>query len=146
MSDNLHNAIRIHHALATKASDYTKKQHVFRLQTADQAEYLFQTSDSKELTSWVETINFVCAAYSAPPLEGGVGSQKRFQRPLLPSTHTKLLLVGGGWCLLVRVSKKNVEKSLIKKYFALSLAISQYYNLYDFTTDCLDLKSQMFLN
>lgn len=43
LSDNLHNAIRIHHALATKAIDYTKKQHVFRLQTADQAEYLFQT-------------------------------------------------------------------------------------------------------
>lgn len=42
-SEGLHNAIRIHHALATKASDYTKKQHVFRLQTADQAEYLFQT-------------------------------------------------------------------------------------------------------
>ncbi|KAL3276719.1 hypothetical protein HHI36_012088 [Cryptolaemus montrouzieri] len=43
MSDNPHNAIRIHHALATKATDYTKKQYVFRLQTADQAEYLFQT-------------------------------------------------------------------------------------------------------
>ena len=37
------NSCRIHHALATKATDYTKKQHVFRLQTADQAEYLFQT-------------------------------------------------------------------------------------------------------
>ncbi|CAD7085354.1 unnamed protein product [Hermetia illucens] len=92
MSDNVHNAIRIHHALATKAIDYTKKQHVFRLQTADQSEYLFQTSDSKELQSWIDTINFVCAAFSAPPLEGGVGSQKRFQRPLLPSTHTKFLL------------------------------------------------------
>ncbi|CAH0702769.1 unnamed protein product [Spodoptera exigua] len=90
MSDNLHNAIRIHHALATKATDYTKKQHVFRLQTADQAEYLFQTSDSKELCSWVETINFVCAAYSAAPLAGAVGSQRKFQRPLLPCTHTKL--------------------------------------------------------
>lgn len=43
MGDNLHNAIRIHHALATRATDYTKKQYVFRLQTADQAEYLFQT-------------------------------------------------------------------------------------------------------
>ncbi|XP_058820112.1 PH and SEC7 domain-containing protein isoform X2 [Topomyia yanbarensis] len=92
MSDNVHNAIRLHHALATKASDYTKKQHVFRLQTADQSEYLFQTSDSKELQSWIDTINFVCASFSAPPLEGGVGSQKRFQRPLLPCTHTKLLL------------------------------------------------------
>jgi PH and SEC7 domain-containing protein len=70
LSDNVHNAIRIHHALATKATDYTKKQHVFRLQTADQSEYLFQTSDSKELQSWIDTINFVCASFSAPPLEG----------------------------------------------------------------------------
>ncbi|XP_053677946.1 PH and SEC7 domain-containing protein [Anopheles nili] len=92
MSDNVHNAIRIHHALATRATDYTKKQHVFRLQTADQSEFLFQTSDSKELQSWIDTINFVCASFSAPPLEGGVGSQKRFQRPLLPCTHSRLLL------------------------------------------------------
>lgn len=70
LSDNVHNAIRIHHALATKANDYTKKQHVFRLQTSDQSEYLFQTSDSKELDSWIDTINFVCASFSAPPLEG----------------------------------------------------------------------------
>lgn len=93
VSDNVHNAIFIHHALATKATDYQKKQHVFRLQTADQAEYLFQTSDSKELQSWIDTINYVCAAFSAPPLEGGVGSQKRFQRPLLPNSHSKLNLV-----------------------------------------------------
>lgn len=119
LSDNVHNAIRVHHALATKATDYTKKQHVFRLQTSDQSEYLFQTSDSKELQSWIDTINFVCASFSAPPLEGeiykriialslrhlishtshislfigGVGSQKRFQRPLLPCSQTKLMLV-----------------------------------------------------
>jgi len=43
ISDNIHNAIHIHHGLATKAVDYTKKEHVFRLVTADQAEYLFQT-------------------------------------------------------------------------------------------------------
>ncbi|GLV41031.1 Exchange factor for Arf 6 [Carabus blaptoides fortunei] len=92
ISDNLHNAIRIHHALATKANDYTKKQYVFRLQTADQAEYLFQTSDPKELQSWIDTINFVCASFSSQPLEGGVGSQKKFQRPLLPCSHTKLNL------------------------------------------------------
>lgn len=41
--DNIHNAIHIHHGLATKATDYKKKQHVFRLVTADRAEYLFQT-------------------------------------------------------------------------------------------------------
>lgn len=43
ISDSIHNAIHIHHGLATKATDYTKKQHVFRLVTSDQAEYLFQT-------------------------------------------------------------------------------------------------------
>ncbi len=42
--DNITNAIRIHHAYATVASDYKKKQFVFRLKTADWAEYLFQTS------------------------------------------------------------------------------------------------------
>lgn len=89
-NDSLHNAIRIHHALATKASDYTKKEHVFGLQTADQAEYLFQTSDSKELQSWIDTINFVCASFSCQPLAGAVGSQRKFQRPLLPCSHTKL--------------------------------------------------------
>lgn len=41
--DSLHNSIRIHHAFAEKATDYTKKQYVFRLHTADHAVYLFQT-------------------------------------------------------------------------------------------------------
>lgn len=109
LSDNVHNAIRIHHALATRANDYTKKQHVFRLQTADQSEYLFQTSDSKELDSWVETINYVCAAFSAPPLEGGVGSQKRYQRPLLPTSRTRLLQVGVYlWVKWVLVAKSVI--------------------------------------
>ncbi|GFN83172.1 PH and sec7 domain-containing protein [Plakobranchus ocellatus] len=90
--ENAHNAIRIHHALATKAADYTKKQHVFRLQTADWAEYLFQTGDSKELREWVDSINMVAASLSAPPLPGAVGSQAKFQRQLLPSTYTRFNL------------------------------------------------------
>lgn len=87
--ENSSNAIRIHHSIATRASDYTKKQHVFRLHTSDWAEYLFQTSDSKELQEWMETINFVAASLSAPPLPGGIGSQRKFQRPLMPSSYTK---------------------------------------------------------
>ncbi|CAL1538874.1 unnamed protein product [Lymnaea stagnalis] len=86
------NAIRIHHALATKATDYTKKQHVFRLQTANGAEYLFQTGDSKELQEWVDTINLVAASLSAPPLPGAVGSKAKFQRQLLPASYTRLNL------------------------------------------------------
>ncbi|KAL7637818.1 UNVERIFIED_CONTAM: hypothetical protein RMT77_011430 [Armadillidium vulgare] len=87
------NAVRLHHALAQKALDYSKKEHVFRLQTADQAEYLLQTSDSKELQAWIDAINFVAASLSAPPMPGAVGSQKKFQRPLLPCSITKLNVV-----------------------------------------------------
>lgn len=90
--DSLHNSIRIHHAFAEKAIDYIKKQYVFRLHTADHAVYLFQTSDSKELESWVDTINLVAASLSSPPLPSGVGCQRKFQRPLLPVSHTKLNL------------------------------------------------------
>jgi PH/SEC7 domain-containing protein len=35
-------AIRIHHGLAVRATDYNKRQFVFRLHTVDQAQYLFQ--------------------------------------------------------------------------------------------------------
>lgn len=87
--ESANNVVRIHHALATKATDYTKKQHVFRLQTADWAEYLFQTGGSAELQEWIDTINLVAASLSAPPLPSGVGSQSRFQRPLMPSSCTK---------------------------------------------------------
>ena len=61
-------AIRIHHSLASIAGDYTKKQFVFRLRTSDRAEYLFQTSDQKELETWVETINTIVSRFSAPAL------------------------------------------------------------------------------
>jgi len=37
------NTLHIHHSLAIKATDYIKKNHVFRLQTADMAQYLIQT-------------------------------------------------------------------------------------------------------
>ena len=53
-------AIRVHHGLAVRA-DHRKKQFVFRLYTADQAQYLFQTSDDKELITWIDSINVVVA-------------------------------------------------------------------------------------
>lgn len=43
------NCIRLHHAIAEVALDYTKKQHVFRLRTANFGEFLFQTTDSQEV-------------------------------------------------------------------------------------------------
>jgi len=83
-------AIRIHHGLAVRASDYVKKQFVFRLHTADQAEYLFQTSDEKELLTWIDAINYVVASFSARVLGTPCSSGGRFQRPLLPSSKSTL--------------------------------------------------------
>lgn len=90
--DNITNAIRVHHAYATIALDYKKKQFVFRLKTADWAEYLFQTANSTELYDWVSTINTVAAMFSSPPLPGAIGSNKTFQRPLLPVAKTRYTL------------------------------------------------------
>merc|ERR1719431_2135808 len=86
-------AMRLHHSLATAASDYSKKQFVFRLRTCDRAEYLFQTSDQKELETWVETVNTVVARYSSPPLPAPCSNSAKFQRPLYPSSRSKLSLV-----------------------------------------------------
>jgi len=54
-------------------------------------------SSSDECQSWISTINLVAAMLSAPPLPGAVGSQKKFQRPLMPCSYTKLGLVSSGF-------------------------------------------------
>ncbi|NJL17294.1 MAG: hypothetical protein HC938_08935 [Nitrospira sp.] len=54
------NALRLHHAFAQEATDYRKRQHVFRLRTADWAEYLFQTSDHDLMKKWIDAINLAC--------------------------------------------------------------------------------------
>jgi len=46
-STHCSNVIHLNHSLATKAGDYVKKNHVFRLQTADMAQYLIQTRFSE---------------------------------------------------------------------------------------------------
>ena len=45
--------------------------------------------NSDECQQWVDTINTVAAKLSSPPLPSAVGSQKRFQKPLLPSAITR---------------------------------------------------------
>ncbi|XP_063304653.1 PH and SEC7 domain-containing protein 4-like [Pelobates fuscus] len=82
--------ISVHHALAERASEYTKRPHVFRLQTADWRVFLFQAQNSEEMNSWIARINLVAAMFSAPPFPAAIGSQKRFVRPILPSSPCKL--------------------------------------------------------
>ncbi len=63
----------------------------------------FFSSDSRELQSWVDTINTTAASLSAPALPSAVGStdglssssssSSSFRRELLPVSHTKLSLV-----------------------------------------------------
>uniref|UniRef100_A0A7N9D168 PH and SEC7 domain-containing protein 4 n=1 Tax=Macaca fascicularis TaxID=9541 RepID=A0A7N9D168_MACFA len=76
--------IGVHHSLATPATHYTKKPHVFQLRTADWRLYLFQAPTAKEMSSWIARINLAAATHSAPPFPVAVGSQRRFVRPILP--------------------------------------------------------------
>uniref|UniRef100_A0A8D2KV60 PH and SEC7 domain-containing protein 4 n=1 Tax=Varanus komodoensis TaxID=61221 RepID=A0A8D2KV60_VARKO len=77
--------IGVHHALAEKACQYTKRPHVFRLQTADWRVFLFQAPTSEEMSSWISRINLVAAMFSSPPFPAAVSSQRRFIRPVLPT-------------------------------------------------------------
>jgi len=82
--------IKLHHAFAAMATDYRKRQHVFRLILADRSQYLFQSSDTREMNSWIEMINWNAARYSSPALEAPCSSSGRYERPLLPSSVTRM--------------------------------------------------------
>ncbi|KAM4525326.1 uncharacterized protein PAE49_001289 isoform 2-T2 [Odontesthes bonariensis] len=88
--EDLKNAVSIHHSLAMKASDYSKRPNVFYLRTADWRVYLFQAPNAEQMQSWITHINTVAAMFSAPPFPAAIGSQKKFSRPLLPGTMSKL--------------------------------------------------------
>ncbi|XP_078216981.1 PH and SEC7 domain-containing protein 2 isoform X3 [Callithrix jacchus] len=87
---DLKNAVRVHHALATRASDYSKKSNVLKLKTADWRVFLFQAPSKEEMQSWILRINLVAAIFSAPAFPAAVSSMKKFCRPLLPSCTTRL--------------------------------------------------------
>uniref|UniRef100_A0A1I7W689 SEC7 domain-containing protein n=1 Tax=Heterorhabditis bacteriophora TaxID=37862 RepID=A0A1I7W689_HETBA len=78
------NAILLHHAFAEPANDYSKKQFIFRLRTANLGEFLFQTTSAAEVDDWVLQINFVCARFSSRALPPPVCSNGTFSRTRLP--------------------------------------------------------------
>ncbi|XP_055009391.1 PH and SEC7 domain-containing protein 4 [Boleophthalmus pectinirostris] len=80
--------VSVHHSLAEEAAEYTKRPHVFRLQTADWRVFLFQASSRAEMASWINRINLVSALHSSPPFPAAVGSQRRFCRPILPASQS----------------------------------------------------------
>uniref|UniRef100_A0A8C2KZH1 Pleckstrin and Sec7 domain containing 2 n=1 Tax=Cyprinus carpio TaxID=7962 RepID=A0A8C2KZH1_CYPCA len=87
---DLKNAVRVHHALATRACDYSKKQNVLKLKTSDWRVFLLQAPSEEEMMSWIFRINLVAALFSAPAFPAAIGSMKKFCRPLLPSSTTRL--------------------------------------------------------
>ncbi|XP_064355805.1 PH and SEC7 domain-containing protein 3-like isoform X2 [Dromaius novaehollandiae] len=89
-AEDLKNAVSVHHALAYKATDYEKRPNVLKLKTADWRVLLFQAQSQEEMQTWINKINCVAAVFSAPPFPAAIGSQKKFSRPLLPATTTKL--------------------------------------------------------
>ncbi|KAM4730017.1 uncharacterized protein FYW61_010397 isoform 2-T3 [Anableps anableps] len=88
--EDVKNAVSIHHSLAMRAADYSKRPNVFYLRTADWRVFLFQAPSGEQMQSWITRINVVAAMFSAPPFPAAIGSQKRFSRPLLPGSNTKL--------------------------------------------------------
>lgn len=84
--------VSVHHALAERALNYTKRPHVFRLQTADWRVFLFEAASTEQMNSWIGRINLVSALHSSPPFPAAVGSQKKFCRPILPATQSTLML------------------------------------------------------
>ncbi|NXV25190.1 PSD4 protein, partial [Cepphus grylle] len=79
----------VHHALAQRASEYTKRPNVFRLRTADWRLFLFQAPTPQEMSSWISRLNLVAALFSSPPFPAAVGSQRRFVRPILPAAPSR---------------------------------------------------------
>jgi len=60
----------------------------------------FSPRSQEEMQTWINKINCVAAVFSAPPFPAAIGSQKKFSRPLLPATTTKLSQVScclEGW-------------------------------------------------
>uniref|UniRef100_A0A3Q4MET6 PH and SEC7 domain-containing protein 4-like n=1 Tax=Neolamprologus brichardi TaxID=32507 RepID=A0A3Q4MET6_NEOBR len=93
MENAVSEVVSVHHSLAEPAADYTKKPHVFRLQTADWRVFLFQASSKAEMNSWISRINLVSALHSSPPFPAAVGSQRKFRRPILPASQSAETLV-----------------------------------------------------
>ncbi|NXL40108.1 PSD4 protein, partial [Glaucidium brasilianum] len=79
----------VHHALAERASKYTKRPNVFRLQTADWRVFLFQAPTLEEMFSWIPPLNLVAALFSSPPFPAAVPPQRRFVRPILPAAPSR---------------------------------------------------------
>ncbi|KAK7899456.1 hypothetical protein WMY93_020309 [Mugilogobius chulae] len=67
-----------------------QKPNVLKLKTSDWRVFLLQAPSEEEMMSWIFRINLVAALFSAPAFPAAIGSMKKFCRPILPSSSTRL--------------------------------------------------------
>ncbi|KAG1650604.1 Spectrin beta chain, non-erythrocytic 5 [Nymphon striatum] len=60
--------LNLHQGQCTKATNYTKKKHVFRLQLSDGSEYLFTASSNAEMEEWMKKLSFHAALHPSKQL------------------------------------------------------------------------------
>lgn len=60
--------LNLHQGQVTRALNYTKKKHVFRLQLSDGSEYLFTASTDKEMEDWMNKLSFHAALHPSKQL------------------------------------------------------------------------------
>lgn len=125
--EDVKNAVSIHHSLAMRAADYSKRPNVFYLRTADWRVFLFQAPSAEQMQSWITRINVVSAVLSAPPFPAAIGSQKGFSRPLLPGSNTKL-------------SQEEQLKSHENRFRVVSLELAEL--IADSKVKCPDVEEQ----
>ncbi|XP_022655531.1 spectrin beta chain, non-erythrocytic 1-like isoform X3 [Varroa destructor] len=74
--------INLGNAHVIKATDYTKRKHVFRLTLSDGSEFLFSAQSDEKLTQWVNKIAYRAAL---PPSQQLTGYQSQMRAPLEPT-------------------------------------------------------------
>lgn len=80
----------VRNAFASTALDYTKRPHVFRLETAVFMVLLLQAANEADMLAWMSAINRVAARESALPLAAPVGSQSVWLPPMMPTSPSTL--------------------------------------------------------
>ncbi|OQR70090.1 spectrin beta chain, partial [Tropilaelaps mercedesae] len=71
--------INLGNARVIKATDYTKRKHVFRLSLSDGSEFLFGAPSDDKLTQWVNKISYRA---SLPPAQQLTGYHNQIRAPL----------------------------------------------------------------
>ncbi|XP_076359799.1 spectrin beta chain, non-erythrocytic 5 kst [Tachypleus tridentatus] len=96
------------HAKCSKATDYTKKKHVFRLQLSDGSEYLFMAHMENEMHDWLEKLSF----HASLPPSMQLMSYETYKSSNLSSAVDKKNLEDGSPLL----SQKSDNSSYTQQY------------------------------